>query len=432
MRRRHRALIAIVVPVAFVYGLKYTSSSSYEWLMGYMFTMALLFKASILSLWFASKLKVIAFLKGLTILQTLVLLLKRWFLDNVVTVWLKENIFNHLLEGLKEVKDFYVQLNLKAKLKSIFQILFVLFGLGVFVYTFDYLDNILLFTEAKMIASALFEALLNFSTKITSSLLSWFAASWIAPILEVFALSYLLSLLEKYFGANNPLSRFFNFIADKLNLFFYYLGILKQKHIDPMVECKVISNSKKVSNSLIEMIQNKKIREEYRYFERFENIIMKGHIDAYHSFKGMQEIKDKRALYQRINQKTNDNIDIVAYISRNHLGILLDEGVTDTFHHDIFLLESFASHQENGVKVYDEDEDSNHIDHTDFWVLNTSKLPVIIGSHSQNFKAECVFPHGLRLIKTEKPFCYASGDVYGEYEGVRVSVTSVERATTVN
>jgi hypothetical protein len=194
-----------------------------------------------------------------------------------------------------------------------------------------------------------------------------------------------------------------------------------------MVQCKVIDNSKKINTSLKKMIKNKKISEEYKYFERFENIIMKGHIDAYHSFKGMDKISDKKELYKRINQKTNDNIEIVGYVSRNHMGILLDEQIVDTFYHDIFLLESFASHQEHGVKVYDEPQDENHIDHTDFWVLNTSKFPVIIGSQSQNFEEECIFPHGLRLIKTHSPFCYSSGDVYCTYEGLKVPITAIKR-----
>ena len=428
MRRRYKALLAIAVPTAIVYGLKVSHTASYEWLMGYMFAIALVFKASILSLWFASKLKLIAFIKGLTVFQGLVLLLKRWFLDNVLTQWLKTNIIDHLVEGFKEAKDYYIRLNLKAKLKNAFSIILGLLLLGFLAHWIGYLDKILIFAEVKMIASALFEGILTFATKITSSVLSWFAASWLAPILEVFALSYLLTLLEKWFGTNNPLSRFFNFIGDKLNQGLYYLGLLKTKHIDPMVECNVVSNSKKVSSKLSTMIKNKKIREEYKYFERFENIIMKGHIDAYHTFKGMEKISDKKELYKRINQKTNDNIDIVAYVSRNHLGVLLDEEVEDTFYHDIFLLESFASHQEHGVKIYDEAEDPDHIDHTDFWVLNTSKFPVIIGSQSDNFEEECIFPHGLRLIKTDKPFCYASGDVYCAYEGVKVAVTPVERS----
>ena len=71
MRRRYKALLAIVIPTAVVYTLKYTHQASYEWIMGYMFAVALVFKASILSLWFASKLKIIAFLKGLTFFQGL-------------------------------------------------------------------------------------------------------------------------------------------------------------------------------------------------------------------------------------------------------------------------------------------------------------------------------------------------------------------------
>ncbi len=79
MRRRYKALLAITIPVAAVTVLKYIHTASYEWLMGYMFAVALVFKASILSLWFASKLKIIAFIKGLTLFQGLLLLIKRWF-----------------------------------------------------------------------------------------------------------------------------------------------------------------------------------------------------------------------------------------------------------------------------------------------------------------------------------------------------------------
>jgi hypothetical protein len=427
MRRRYKALLAITVPVALVYGLKFTHPATYEWLMGYMFAIALVFKASILSLWFASKLKIIAFIKSFTLFQGLLLLLKRWLLENVITEWFKKNILDHLVEGFKDAKEYYFRLNFKAKLTNAFHILLGLVFIALITHWIGYLDNLLILAEVKLLASALFQGLLTYLTKYTSIILTWFATSWLAPLIEVFMLSYLLTLLEKWFGPENPLSRFFNFIGDKLNQGLFYLGVLKIKHIDPMVQCKVIDNSKKVSSSLSIMIKNKKIREEYRYFERFENIIMKGHIDAYHTFKGIEDIRDKKELYQLINQKTNDNIDIVAYVSRNHMGVLLDAQIEDTFYHDIFLLESFASHTEHGVKVYDEEEDPNHIDHTDFWVLNTSKFPVIVGSRSKNFEEECIFPHGLRLIKTQKPFCYASGDVFCEYEGVRVNVTAIKR-----
>jgi ABC-type multidrug transport system fused ATPase/permease subunit len=420
MKRRYKALIAIIVPVLVMWILKYIHPISYNWIMGYMVAVALVFKANILSLWFASKLHILSFIKGLTLFQTFVIILKRWLLESVVTEWIKVHIVNHLTEGLHELKRFYLRVNLKTKLLNAFYLIFGTLVISWMLYFIGYLDNLLLFAELKLFIAGVLKAITLFFTKLFTWLLSWFAVSWLAPIIEVFALSYLLTLIEKRFGPDNPL-------GDRINLLLYYAGILKRKHIDPMVECKVISNSKRVGEKLSRFVQNKKIHEEYRHFDTFENIIMKGHINAYHSFEGMDKIEDKKKLYTLINQKTNDNIDIVAYVSRNHLGILLDEEITDTFYHDIFLLESFASHSEHGVKVYDEPLDEHHIDHTDFWVMNTSQFPVIIGSESNNFEEECIFPHGLRLIKTSKPFCYASGDVYCEYEGVKVAVTPIPR-----
>ena len=427
MKRRYIALLAIVIPVAIVYGFNLTHAALYEWLMGYLLAIVLVFKASLLSLWFATKLKFIAFLKSLTVVQSFLLLIKRWLLDNVLMEWLKKNIFSHIKEGIDEIKAYYLHLNLKAKLRQAGNILLIGTLLALLGYLSGYLDHLLFFAQVKLFASALFQGIITFLTKITTTLLSWLGSSWLAPILQVFALSYLLTLIEKWFGPQNPLSRFFNAVGEKINALFYYVGILKQKHIDP-VECKVAEGSQRVNSKLRDLIKNKKIKEEFRYMERFENIIMQGHIDAYYSVKEMDKVTDKRELYRLINQKTKDNIDIVAYVSRNKYGILLEESVQDTFYHDIFLLESFASHQEHGVKVYDEPQDPNHIDHTDFWVLNTSKYPVIIGSESNNFNPQCIQPHGLALIQTKHPFRYEDKDVYAQYEGVKVYVTPVERS----
>jgi len=425
MKRRYKALIAIILPVAIIYSLKYTNEEIYKWLMGYMFGVALLFKSSILSLWFASKLKLIAFIKGLTIFQGLMLLVKRWLLDNVIAVWVKEYIIDNIKEAFIEIKEFYLHLNLKAKLANAFKILFWGILVAVVALWLGYFEKLFFFAQIKLIASGIFQAILTFTTKLTTQILSWFASSWMAPILEVFAFSYILSLIEKIFGANNPLSRALNFIGDKLNELFYYLGIFKQKHIDPLVECKVVSRSKKFNDKLKDMIQNKKILEEYKYFEKFENMIMKGHIDAYYSFKDMHKIKDKKELYSLINQKTKDNIEIVAFVSRNSLGILLEESVPDSYYHDIFLLESFASHQQLGVKTY-QDDNPHHIDHTDFWVLNTSRFPVVIGSDSDNFPKICLMPHGLKMIKTKEIFSYKDQDIYALYEGNKVYFSAIE------
>lgn len=427
MKRRYKALIAIIVPIVIVTILKFTHHASYQWLIGYMFAVALVFKTSVISLWLASQLHVIAFLKGLTLFQGIVLIVKRWLLDSVLATWIQTHIIDNILDALKETRDFYFQQNLKSKFKNIFIFLFGTVLTSWILYIAGLLDNLLLLAELKLFIAGVYQGIVSFLGKIVSWGISLFAATWLAPLLEVFALSYILTRLEIWFGPDNILSRFFNFLGNKINLMLYHVGILKEKHIDPVILQPIVNRSKQMGIQLSTMIRKKKIREEYRYFESFENIIMQGHIDAYHSFKGMDKITDKKALYTLINKKTNNNLDIVAYVSRSESGELLNEAVLSNFYHDVFLLESYASHKVHGVKVYEEPVDEKHIDNKDFWVMNTSSYPVTLRSNTQNFANIEVPAHGLRLIKVKHPFCYKHGDVFCEYEDRRVAVTAIER-----
>ncbi len=427
MKRRYKALIAIVVPVILVSILKYTHAASYQWIMGYMVAVALVFKTSIASMWLAAELHMVSFIAGLTAFQATILLIKRWLLDSVFATWVQTHIIDNVIDALKEAKDFYLRQDLKTKFKNIFVFIFGVMLSGWLLYALGFLDNIVVFAELRLFIAGVFSAIVTFLTKVASWTLSIFAITWLGPIVEVFALSYLLIRLENWWGPDNILSRFFNFLGDKINIMLYHLGILKDKHITPLILNPMISKSKQMGEQLSSNIRQKKINEEYRYFESFENIIMKGHIDAYFSFKGTDKCPDKKSLYTRINRKTSNNIDIVAYVARDASGTLLEEDLATNFYHDVFFLESFASHKEYGVKVYDEDADKLHITHHDFWVLNTSKHPVTIKSQSQNFEPIQIEGHGLQLIKTSKPFCYKYGDVYCEFKGVEVVATAIER-----
>ena len=392
-----------------------------------MFAVALVFKTSILSLWLAAKLHIVSFIASLTIFQGSILLLKRWLLDSVFATWVQTHIIENVSDAFKEAKDFYLRQDLKSKFRNIFIFIFGITLSGWFLYVIGLLDNIVLFAELRLFIIGLFTAIVTFTAKIASWTLSVLAVSWLGPLLEVFAFSYILTRLDIWFGPNNFLSRFFHFIGDKLNLLLYSLGILKDKHIDPLILTPVINKSKQMGEQLSCSIRHQKIREEYRLSENFENIIMKGHIAAYQSFKGFDKIKDKKTLYARINQKIGNNLDIVAYVSRSASGELNKEVAPSNFYHDVFLLESYASHREHGVKVYDEELDEKHINHHDFWVLNTSKYPITLRSNTQNFKDIRLEGHDLKLIKTSHPFCYKQGDVFAEFEGVRVASTVVDR-----
>jgi hypothetical protein len=407
--------------------LKYSDEASYDWLTGYMFAVALVFKTSIISLWLAAKLHFVAFIASLTLFQGLVLLIKRWLLDSVLATWIQTHIIDNVIEALTEAKDFYLRQDLKTKFKNIFFFFFSITFSGWLLYMAGLLDNIVLFAELRLFIAGVFTAIVTFVTKFASWTLSILAISWLGPLLELFAFSYILTRLDVWLGPNNFLSRFFNFIGDKINQLLYHMGILKEKHIDSLILDPVISKSKQMGTQLSHSIRNKKIREEYRYFENFENIIMEGHIDAYYSFKDMDKITNKQELYALINKKTNNNLDIAAYVSRSASGELLYEAAPSNFYHDVFLLESYASHKEYGVKVYDEPIDEKHIDHKDFWIMNTSRYPVTVRSNTHNFDDTEVPAHGLKLIKVNNPFCYKHGDVFCEYKGKRVAVTAIAR-----
>lgn len=170
------------------------------------------------------------------------------------------------------------------------------------------------------------------------------------------------------------------------------------------------------------MIKDKKIRDENLYFDDFQNIILKGHINAYYSFDGMENIKDKKKLYTIINEKTDDNIDIIAYVSRNGKGEILDESSVDDFYHDIFILKGIASNQAHGVKVQHHEE----IDYTDFWVLNTSKYPVWIKSYSDNIEDILIEGNEVKFIKTKNHVYFSQKDLYFEYEEKKVYPVALE------
>ena len=424
MRRRDKALIAILLPIVLVTLLSYIHPVSYNILMGYMLAVVLVFKSSLLSLWFISKLKIVAFIKGLTLVQALLLGIKRWFIDNMLSRWLEKYIFSHLKKPLSELLQYYRAVSFRAKLKNFFIIVFPL-GVGLWLmYLSDLLSHIALFVELKVIVIGFFKTLWVIFAKIFAvvpMILGWISGSWFAPILEVFALSYLLSLIEKLLGTNNPITKFFNYIGDRLNDFLSYLGLLNDKHIEPILNNTISKGSRTFADKISSMIRNKKIKEEYLYFDNFRNIILKGHINAYHSFAGMEDIHDKTKLYTMINEQTKDNIDIIAYVSRNGKGEILQEQYQNNYYHDIFILKGIASNQNHGVKEYLDTK----IDHSDFWVLNSSRLPVWIKSNSDNIEPKLLKGNEVRLVKTKKQTAFDTKDIYFEHEGVIVYPTEI-------
>jgi len=374
MRRRTIAALAVFVPVAAAVVVQHFYPETWKLLTGYMIVVALMFKSALLSFWAATKLKFIAFLKGLTFLQGLYLLVKRWFLDNIFARWLARNVTEPLSAGFRDLKHFYAHLNLRARIRNIFLPIFLGAGSVAALYYTGYLDKLLLFTELKVVVISISKTLLMVLGKVTGFLLD----SWITPILEVFALSWFFSWLERTLGPDNRLVRALDAIGRGLNRAVFAFSDWNRRYVDPLLNDRVHEKSRRLSDTLRGYVRDKKIAYEYDQFDRLERQLLGAHIDAYHTFKGMENITDKRQLYTRINQRTDDNLEIVGFISRNARGELLPEKVPDSYYHDVFLLEGFASSHRHGIMS----EQSDHPDASDFWVLNTSLYPLTLRSHS--------------------------------------------------
>jgi len=424
IRRRYKALLAIVVPILFLYLLGFVHPVSYNILTGYMLAVVLIFKSSLTSLWLVSKLKIVAFIKGLTIIQAILLGIKRWFIDNMLSQWLDKYIFSHLKKPFSEVFHYYKNINFKAKLKNFFIIALPMSTVLWLMYLTDVISHIALFVELKMVVIAFFKTLWIILAKIfgiVPIIISWLSNSWLAPIFEVFALSWVISLIEKILGKNNPITRFFNYTGEILNDILEYIGILNDKHIEPILHNTISSKSKSFGGIISNIIKRKKIAQERLYFDNFRNVILQGHINAYYSVEGMEEIYDKKKLYTLINEKTKDNIDIIAFVSRNGKGELLEDTYKNSYYHDIFLLKGIASNQSHGVKEHLEKD----IDHTDFWVLNTSTYPVWLRSDSDNIKDIKLKGNDMQLIKTKKHVNFDKKEIYFEANGCKIYPTAL-------
>ena len=408
MRRRYIAALIVLFSTVVGFVVSHFYPQAYDILLGFMVAVAILFKSALISFITVSKLKIVAFLKNLTLLQAVILLIKRWFLDNVFAKWLRENIIKYLIVPIKSIIRYYRSLNLKRKIEN-FVVPFISVSATLWlIYQSGYLDNLLLFTELKVFIIGLSKTILLIFSKILSFMLD----SWITPILEVFALSYFLNKLEEWLGNDNIIIKVINQLGEKLNKLVWFFSDINRKYIDSVINERVSKKSKQIANSLEQYVYRKKTEYEYEQFEKLESKILKGHIDAYFSFKGIEKIKDKKELYSLINKKTKDHLDIIAFVSRDKYGELVAENVDNSYYHDIFLLEGVATSHKDGVKEHREKD----LDYTDFWILNTSNYPVKL-LRSNKYEEKLIEPKSVTLIKTNREIDYNRDKICFEFNG---------------
>jgi len=330
-----------------------------------------LFSASYLALstfLSASKVKLISYIKTLTLYKTIALGVKRFIIDNVFSQWLNEVVIAPLMEASKQYVKYYLSLDLKSKFKKF---LYFALPMGIFVYIIQaagLIEHIVFFAELKTIVIGFFKILWLVSGKIISTVIVFFQTSWLAPIVEIFALSWLISKLEKIPYIGKYISAFFQWISNMFDFIFKAWNFIYNNYIYNKLSKQLKEKVTNFSNKMINSLENTKHNNEIYVIREFK--------------KDFIETGELRRVIEKFGMREADIITSKAIKIKAYLEV--DTGY-------VLLIESFASCNENG-------NSHTKITGSHFWILNYSKEDIEVISRNNYFTRKIIKPNKMILI----------------------------------
>lgn len=375
--------------------------------------MMLVAKNKVISVLLMSKVKFLLFVKTMTTVKLVTLAIKRFIIDNVVSKWMGEHIVNPVMEPVKESFRYFRQFSWRRKLKNL--ALFILpVTVVVWLGSFGELFSQLFFiAEIKAIVIGFFKLLWIVLAKIIVAVIYFFqnvvANSFLSPVFEVFAISVILSLIERLPIIGKPLRKFFEYLGSKITALFHRFDRLHESFVTPYLEKYVGSNVVRVTSRWSDKIKQSKIKNEKELIENFVHEVADKTILHYYSHKKLLEMSKQEAV-DLINEKTGDNINIVAWFSVDYWGNILQDDRRDSLENDIFLIESLASCAKHGVSDPD-----HEITQFDFWVYNSSEYPFCLHHKEAHFQSLFLAPKSVQFVKSEESIDYKNGDIVLEH-----------------
>ena len=332
----------------------------------------------------ASKGKIFLFIKNLTFVKGVSLGVKRFILDNVVSKWISKNFTAHITEPIGEWIAYYKKLNLKTKIKKSLLLVIPASVVGVGMYFGGMLQSFALYAQLKVLVIGFFKFLWVAASKLIFGLISFISGTWLAPIVEILALSWLLSWIEKIPVIGPIISKFFSNIGDSLGFVFSKISAIFYKYIGRHFSSNLSKVGVKFGGYLHNKINYTKVKNELEIFDSFQKKYLLKDIQKY--FNGPYKREHKKIFYKNVNKHTNDHVDIKAYIEMD-----------DSMHYikDFFILEGLASCDETG---------SNHerLNKKSFWAMNLNELAVVLFSENDKFKPVYLPQNSLKLIQPKE------------------------------
>jgi len=334
----------------------------------------------------ASKGKIFSFLSKMTFFKGVSLAIKRFLIDNVVSKWLDKHIISHLKKPIGDFFNYYKRLNWKAKIKKSILLIVPASIVGVVMYWGGYMQSFALYAQLKTIVIAFFKILWVVLSKAIASITyvftNFIAGTWLAPIVEIFALSWLLSLIERIPYVGPPITKFFNFLGQGFSAIFEKMSFYFNKFFGNWISGHVGEYGKRFGKFLERKVNHTKVKNELFVFDGFERKYLKMNVQDY--FKGKHPRDNKIDFYISVNKKTADNIDIKAFIELSPSFDIIQ---------DFLILEGTASDNKHGG-VYEDSE----IKKSSFWVLNLNEKSFFVLSKKNLFEPMFISQNSLKMI----------------------------------
>lgn len=334
-------------------------------------------------LYASSKKKMFMFLKTLTMTKALTLGVKRFFIDNVFSKWLAKNIIDPIKNPIIGYLTIYRKLSMKEKMRRLLIIFLPVSIVTGLMFAFGMLEGAFLYAEIKTVVIGFFKLLWVFGAKI----LAFFTTGWFATILEIFALSWILSKVEKIPYIGEKIVAFSDFIGKKFRYIFVnikiyyrkYFEIYLERHISKKVRTRFYKYGERFTKSLNNFKTNNELflikvllSKEAKYFS-----------PIFKKKKVYRTVDEKIEAMRLLNKKTNDSLDVRGFYNTDN--------VWDGEINSVLIFESFASMNDHNGNT------SGKILKEHFWVLNLTEK---IFSLEVNEKEYDIKPGKIKLMKS--------------------------------
>jgi len=381
----NKILFIVAVFVSIVIGVYYSDE-----LYLLIVPIVLVLKSKIGAFLLSSKSKIFMFLKTLTFYKAIVLGAKRFVIDNYFSKWLHNNIIDPIKKPIINYLKFFFNLGWKIKLKRLFLFFLPLSAFIAIAQITGILEHLLLYAELKGLVIGFFKIFFAFIGKVigvfSSSLFFVLKNTWLASIIEIFALSWLLTKLEKIPLFGKYIVSFFNYISEIIGSFLSIFVDLYNKYIYSHLSLRIKEKMEIFGEFLHSFLEDTKHNNEVFLMKKFiKQYIQGNNFKDYYKKIDFSKIYNKTDIYKLINKKTGDNIDIKYFFNVD----------VNTIDKDVLILESVASCNVEGTE-------GQVINKNSFWVLNNSEEIVELISEEGHFPNKVIKPNKLILVHSLK------------------------------